>query len=77
MKAQLEKAKRFQKNVVIAEGLATSTELMHLYLANMNMDDFDGQLVANILYHNTTLKDIDLSGNRLGPKSAEEFGTVL
>jgi predicted phosphatase len=41
------------------------------------ISDSDGQVLAQMLYTNNTLRKLELDGNLLGPKSAAEFGKAL
>ena len=41
------------------------------------MQDIDGKFIAQMLYTNPAMKNLDLSGNELGPLTATEFGLGL
>ena len=41
------------------------------------ISDSDGQVLAQMLYTNNTLRKLELDGNLLGPKIAAEFGKAL
>ena len=62
---------------ILASLVAYNSSLTCLHLARKNIEDIDGIELARTLYTNKTLRKMELEGNRLGPKSAKEFGLAL
>jgi len=54
-----------------------STDLLVIDLSNFGMNDLDGKFLSLMLYTNPSMKNLNLSGNDLGPLTATEFGLGL
>ena len=51
--------------------------MLSIHMSRKAISDSDGQVLAQMLYTNNTLRKLELDGNLLGPKSAAEFGKAL
>lgn len=57
--------------------MAFNNTLSVLHLARKGIEDAEGVELARMLVQNTSLRKLELEGNKLGPKSIEAFGRML
>lgn len=62
---------------IFAANVAFNSSLTSLHLARKGIEDAEGVEIAKILFNNTTLRKLELEGNRLGPKTIFAFGKAL
>ena len=62
---------------ILVSQIAYNKSLKNLHLTRSGVGDDDGMEIAKILYNNTTLRKLELEGNNLGIKTANEFAKAL
>lgn len=62
---------------IIASGIAVSSSIVHLNLANCNISDDGCEQIAKSFFSNSKCEELNMSQNLLGPKSAKVLAEVL
>lgn len=62
---------------ILANNIVHNTSLKSLSMTRKSIEDEVGVDLARILMINKNLRKIELEGNKLGPKTAREFGHTL
>ena len=62
---------------ILSQHVAFNQTLSVLHLSRKGIEDAEGVELARMLVQNTSLRKLELEGNKLGPKSIEAFGKML
>lgn len=62
---------------ILSQHVAFNETLSILHLSRKSIEDAEGVELARMLVQNTSLRKLELEGNKLGPKSIEAFGKAL
>jgi Ran GTPase-activating protein (RanGAP) involved in mRNA processing and transport len=62
---------------ILSQHVAFNNTLSVLHLARKGIEDAEGVELARMLVQNTSMRKLELEGNKLGPKSIEAFGRML
>ena len=62
---------------ILATNIVRNTSLLSLSMSRKGIEEEVGVDLARMLLVNKNIRKIELEGNKLGPKTAREFGNVL